>query len=236
MRRFSLQCVLVCLLALLRYSATAQDEDTAGLAGGQMVRGVASAANGNHVTIKTDKGETFQVIVTDNTRIMKDRQPLKLAAIRTGDNVGAMGVLDAPNHAIHALFVMVVDAEEAKKAREGLGKVFIAGKVTAIDELKLTILRPDGVSQVIAVDEGTSFRKGGRQLQSVIDGSGPAGGAGGPAEVSGESVTLADIKVGDNVFGKGELKGGIFVPSQLGIGDPARRHRRPEGSAATGPQ
>jgi hypothetical protein len=240
MRRISLQCAVLCLLTICGHQALAQDESTAGLAGGQMVRGVVSAATANNLAIRTDKGEIFQITVTDNTHIMKDRQPLRITAIRAGDNVGAMGVLDAPNHTVHALFVVVVDAEEAKKAREGLGKIYIAGKVTAIDELKLTILRPDGVSQVIAVDESTSFRKGGRQLQSAVDGSGPAGGmlssvAGGPAEPSGESVTLADIKVGDNVAGKGELKSGVFVPSQLGIGDPARQRRKRQDGSTSGP-
>jgi len=242
MQRFGLQWFVVCLIAVGGNQALAQDEETAGLAGGEMVRGVVVAATANHLAIKTDKGELYQIAVTDNTHIMKDRQPLKLGAIRPGDNAGAMGVLDAPTHTIHALFVVVVDAEEARKAREGLGKVFIVGKVTSIDELKLTILRPDGVTQVIAVDESTSFRRGGRQLQSAIDGVGPAvvnpsPAAGGPMETSGESITLADIKVGDNVMGKGELKSGVFVPSQLGIGDPTRRHRRQDGAGAgVGPQ
>ena len=48
-----------------------------------------------------------------------------------------------------------------KKMKEDLGKVYITGKVTAIDDVKLTVMRPDGVSQVIEVDEGTSFKRGG---------------------------------------------------------------------------
>ena len=35
-----------------------------------------------------------------------------------------------------------------------------------------------------------------------------------------ESVTLADIKVGDFVFGPGEVKDGTFVPKLLNIGRP----------------
>ena len=73
--------------------------------------------------------------------------------------MGAMGELDAPKKTMHALFVAVVDAEQVKKMREDLGKTYITGKVTAIDEVKLTVLRPDHVSQVIEVDETTSFRK-----------------------------------------------------------------------------
>jgi hypothetical protein len=78
-----------------------------------------------------------------------------------------------------------------------LGKKFIIGEVTKIDGTKLTIKRPDGVEQTIEVDEDTSFRKRGN-----------------------ESVTLADIKVGDRVGGRGEIKNGTFVPAVLNIGMP----------------
>lgn len=203
-----------------------------GLSGSQLVRGaVTSTANGQ-ITVKTDKGEAYRVVLTDNTKIMKDRQPLKLGMIRPGDNIGAMGVLDLPAKTVHAVFVMVVDAEQVKRAREGLGKVYIVGRVTAIDELKLTIMRPDNVSQVIEVDESTSFRKGGRQMASAISGVGPAGswnvngGVPEPAAPT-ESITLGDIRIGDSVMGKGVLKGGTFVPSQLAVADPStRQHRR----------
>lgn len=229
----------------------AQDEQAPGaaFAGGQMVRGTVTAAAGNRLTVKTDAGDLYQVTVTDNTRMVKDRQPAGIAEVKVGDGVGAMGVLDAPTKTVHAMFLTVVDAEQARKMREGLGKVYIMGKVTAIDELKLTILRPDGVSQVIAVDEGTSFKRGGRGMQSMISGVGPVPGGGGPDGQSrrsgangppngggGESITLADIKVGDTVGGKGEVKGGTFVPTELAVSDPnARRRRRAESTDATPP-
>jgi hypothetical protein len=242
MRRFGLRWAVLCLVAAAtlhgRGQALAQDDEIPTIAGGQMVRGTVTATTNNHLSIKTDKGEVYQIAVTDNTRMTKgERQPVKMAAIHTGDSVGAMGLLDPPTKTVHAVFLMVMDAEQAKKARESLGKIYIAGRVTAIDELKLTIRRPDGVSQVIAVDEGTSFRKGGRQLQSVIDGSGPTEGLSVSAgDTGGESVTLADIKVGDSVAGKGELKKGTFVPSQLSIADAStrQRRRRPDGVAAGG--
>jgi hypothetical protein len=139
----------------------------------------------------------------------------------------------------------VVSAEEAKKAREEMGKVYIAGKVTAIDDLKLTVLRTDGVSQVIAVDESTSFRKGDRKLQALLNGgpvdmgagSGGGGRQGGAAASSGESITLADIKVGDTVAGQGGMKNGVFVPTELGVMDAAaggqrRRRQNADGAAA----
>ena len=207
-----------------------------GFAGGQMIRGTVTAVAADKLTMKTDAGDVYQVALSANTRLTKARQPVKVTDIKVGDGVGAMGTLDAPTKTVHALFVTVMDAEEVKKAREELGKVYIAGKVTAIDELKLTVLRTDGVSQVIAVDESTSFRKGDRKLQALLNG-GPvevnAGGGGAAAGGSGESITLADIKVGDTVAGQGGMKNGVFVPTELGVIDAAaggqQRRRRQNG-------
>ena len=112
-------------------------------AGGQMVRGTVTATAADHLTVKTDAGEIYQVVVSANTRLTKERQPVKVADIKVGDGVGAMGVLDAPTKTVHAVFVGVMDAEQVKKARENMGKTYITGKVTAIDmdALKLTVMR-----------------------------------------------------------------------------------------------
>ncbi len=248
-RQLSTWCVLLCILsagfALLGGGRIAAQEEespeTAGLAGGQMVRGavisISISMTGDHLAIKTDKGASYQVAVSSNTRIVKDRQPVRITEVRVGDSVGAMGVLDAPTRTVHALFLMIISADQVKQMRDGLGKVYIAGKVTAIDELRLTIQRPDGVSQIIAVDESTSFRKGGRPLQAMIDGSGTVPNSGPRSSANaGESITLLDIKAGDTVAGKGELKNGIFVPTELAIMDPAARQRRrhPDGSVGVG--
>jgi hypothetical protein len=205
-------------------------------AGGQMVRGTVTAAAADHLTVKTDAGEVYQVAISANTRVMKDRQPLKIADIKVGDGAGAMGVLDAPTKTIHAVFVTVMGAEQMKKMKEDLGKVFITGKVTAIDDVNLTVMRPDGVSQVIEVDEGTSFKRGGRGMVSMMNGSGPVPARPEGTAAGGESITLADVKVGDTVVGPGALKNGVFVPTQLNVMDAAamgqRRRRAAEGSAA----
>jgi len=207
----------------------------------RMVRGTVTAAEGDHLTVKTDAGDLFQVVVTNNTRLMKERQPVKIADVHVGDGVGAMGVIDAPTKTVHAAMVMVVDAAQVKKMRDDMGKTYISGKVMAIDDLELTIKRQDGVTQKIAVDEGTSFRKGGRGAgammrgdgsQSLGSGAGP--GSGQPGGPQGESITLADVKVGDMVVGPGALKAGVFVPTQLTVIDPAAmgRRRRAEGGEA----
>jgi hypothetical protein len=168
-----------------------------------------------------------------------------------------MGVLDPATKTVHAIFVGIIDAEQVKKARENMGKTYITGKVTAIDidALKVTVMRPDGISQVISVDEQTSFKRGGRGMAALANGgvlemgsgngSGRGNGAGSAGENSanpgsaaaGESITFADVKVGDSVAGRGALKNGVFVPTELGVMDPATRRRRgPDaGNPATAP-
>ena len=213
-------------------------------AGSQIVRGTVTAVTPEMITLKGQTGEIYKVTVTPNTRVMKERQVVKAGEIKAGDGVGAMGVLDAPTKTLHAVFVTVIDAEQIKKAQADLGKTYIAGEVTAIDELKLTIKRADGVVQTIAVDEGTSFKRGGRGL-GMMGGSGNAEGAGGSGQgqrsgrqgagSEGESITLADLKVGDSVIGRGALKGGIFVPAELRVMDASARGRRRGGGMGAAP-
>ena len=242
---------IAALLLLGRMSIAQQSEPEDGAfsmgSQGRMVRGTITATTGDHLTLKTEGGDVFEVVITTNTRLMKDRQPVKIADIHSGDGAGAMGVIDAPTKTIHAAVVMVVDAAQVKKMRDDMGKTYISGKVTAIDELELTIKRQDGVTQKIAVDEGTSFKKGGRRTGIMLQGDGsaslgsgaaPASGTPGQGPSGGESITLAAIKVGDTVVGPGALKAGVFVPTQLTVLDPAamgRRRRQADGSDPTPP-
>jgi len=217
---------------------------------GRMVRGTVTATAADHLTLKTEAGDSYQVVVTTNTRMTKERQPLKLADIHVGDGMGAMGVIDAPTKTVHAAMLFVMDAAQIKKMKEDMGKTYISGKVTAIDDVQLTVHRPDGVDQKITVDEGTSFKKGGRSAAMAMRGDGFGGvGAGGNGQTQGqagggfegESITLADVKVGDTVVGPGALKSGTFVPTKLTVIDAAsmgRRRRREGGgedASAPGP-
>ena len=131
-----------------------------------------------------------------------------------------------------------------RKAREDLGKTYITGTVTAIDmdNARLTVKRPDGVSQTIQADEGTSFRRGGRRAQAAMNGSpmnGNAATASG-TNTGGESITLADVKTGEMVGGQGALKNGVFVPTELRVMDMAARgqgrRRAAANSAAASPE
>ena len=113
--------------------------------------------------------------------------------------IGAAGDKDEKAKTLGAMFVMLIDKEQYEKARADFGKTWTAGAIQSIDETKITIKRPDNVIQIIVVDENTSFRK--RR----------------------DSITLADIKVGDNVTARGSVQNGNFLATVLGVGGPGER-------------
>jgi len=160
---------------------------------------------------------------------------VKIADLKVGDGVMAAGVLDEPKKTLHAAIVFATDAAQVKAMRENLGKTYIVGKVTAIDldNAKMTVERPDHVAQTIGFDETTSFQRGGRGGVGRMGGGGGMAEGAAPAE-GGESITLADIKVGDMVRGTGSVKGGMFVPTQLVVGTPGQGRRRGSGAAVPG--
>lgn len=158
--------------------------------------GVITAISPGQMTIKSMDGKTSTIALTGKTEFHVDRQPAKFSDFKVGDGVLIRGTNTGENEWQADLVAKRANNGGEAEIREALGKKFIVGEISAINGVQLTILRPDGVSQTIAVDENTSFRK------------------------QGESVTLADFKVGDHVFGRGELKENVFVPSLLGWGDP----------------
>ena len=202
-----------------------------GMFGGQApVTGTVTALAADHVTVKTEAGEVYQIFMGPNTQIRKDRQPVKVTDVQVGDMLTAAGEADTAGKTVHAAFALDISAAQVKKLREGLGKQWISGKVTAIEDTTLTIQRIDNVTQKIEVDENTSFRKG-RGGMGVGGGMG-AGMGQPPADQppAGESITLADIKVGDNVLGQGALKNNVFVPVTLGVMPPGTRGQRRSGN------
>jgi hypothetical protein len=231
-----------------------------GFGGGQMgtpVQGIVTASSGNKLTIKTDAGDSYDITPSDSARIMENRQAIKLSDIKPGDSVMAMGQVDAAKKTVQAMMINATDAATIAKAKENLGKTYITGKITAIDadNLKITVMRGDSVSQVIAVDDGTSFQRGNRGVSADVQaagglaigggfggrgfGGGRQGGGAQAAPAAPESITLADIKVGDNVMATGTLKGGTFTVLKMGVSEPGAgpggaRQRPPDGQGGLG--
>jgi len=160
----------------------------------QGVAGTITAIDKNQISLKTQDGKSVTVKLSSDTRYRKDRQPAALSDFKVGDMV-MVGGDPAGENAWNARFVSSRSGA-GQQMREGLGKQFIAGEIKAIEGASLTILRVDGVTQTIQVDENTSFRK------------------------QNESITLADFKPGDRLFGRGEVKNGTFVAAVLNWGDP----------------
>jgi len=170
------------------------------------VAGTITAIDAGSITLNTPDGTAAHVAITPDTRFRKDREPAKASDFKVGDQIFVGG--DLKDGVWQAQFVGSRPAGRPGGGdfRAELGKRFIAGEVKAIQGTQLIILRPDGITQSITVDEGTSFRK------------------------ETESITLADIKVGDHVFGRGELKNDVFVPAVLNVGQPRFMGRPPEGA------
>lgn len=168
---------------------------------GRGVGGTVTAISGTTLTIKTEDGDSYQVFTSANSHIMKrvDRQaePVKVSEIHVGDALMAGGEVDTKAKTIGAVFVMLLTPEQAaqaKKMRDEFGKTWTAGEVTAIKDTDITIKRRDGVTQTVSVDENTSFKK------------------------RNDSITLADIQVGDPLRATGALKGSSFLATTVNVG------------------
>ncbi len=175
------------------------------------VMGKITAINGQTLTIQNQEGRASTINVTDATRFLKDRQPAKLSDFKVGD----IAIVRGHSTGTDTWQADFLGSRGGPGGPRGfsqggfgqeLGKKFIVGEIKSIDGTHLTITRLDGETQTIAVDENTSFKK------------------------DGESITLADFKVGDPVFGPGELKDGMFVASKLMLGNLHRTHGDPEGA------
>ena len=177
--------------------------------GDNVVGKVTSAGKDSLIIAPLAGGDPITVKIGEDTRVSKEREPIKIEDVKTDDIIFVRGELK--NNVIQAGRIAVVNPQMVQKFGQGgmggpmafnradLGKKFIAGEVKAINETRITVARPDNQSQDIEVDENTSFKRGS------------------------ESITLPDIKVGDFVRGPGELKDGVFVAKELMVGRPQMR-------------
>lgn len=174
--------------------------------------GTITAIEGDTITVKTLNGSEAKVKVTPDTRYRRERKDAKLSDFKVGDMIMVRGEPNGENAWTAQGIMSNQNMGQMAMMREEMGKKFIAGEIAKIDGTKLTINRPDGQRQTIEVDENTSFRNPKR-----------------------ESITLADIKVGDHVFGRGDLKDGIFVPSVLNVGAPGEMRMMRRGGPGQNP-
>lgn len=198
--------------------------------------GAITEIKSDSLTVKTVAGNTVTVKLSEKTQYRKPPadaeqqaaqgtvrgEPAKLSDFKVGDTVVVRGENSGGNE-VDAEAVMLAPAGGGRFMFRGpggggkgmvmgnfdsadLGKKFVIGEVKAINPPQLTIHRPDDQDQTIEADENTSFKK------------------------QNESITLLDIKPGDMVMARGELKNGTFVPATLNVLDPRmmRMMQRPQ--------
>ncbi len=175
--------------------------------GGGGITGTVTEVAADRYIIKTDSGDTYTVYFSVNTRIMKQTiqrrgegggtppQMLKPSDIKVGDAVAVMGEVDATAKSVGAVVIAQLDPERAKKLREmeaNYGKTWLMGKVTAINETKVSLMGSiDNAAHTFVADENITFRK--RR----------------------EPITLADLQVGDRVRVEGAVKDGSFLAASV---------------------
>lgn len=160
------------------------------------VRGDITAISGDTITVKTDDDQVYSIATGSNTRFRKERDLIKISDLHVGDMVAAIGDKDPKAKTLGAVFVVVIDREQYAKIRADFGKTWTTGVVQSINGTNIVIKRPDKVTQTIAVDENTSFRR------------------------HREDITLPDIKVGDNVTARGALQNRSFLATVVSVGRP----------------
>jgi Domain of unknown function (DUF5666) len=182
------------------------------------VFGKITAIHADSFEVAGPEGSNVIVKLTESTEFRKDRQPVKRADFKVGDMVFVRGEQN-PDHTWTAQMVgmRTGNAPEGRERFFGpqgtLGKDFVVGEVKAIDAPKITVLRSDNVTQAIELNEETSLRKGR------------------------ESVTMADVQVGDHVFARGAMQNDVFVPKMVMVIAPEQWKRMQEmgGFMSSGP-
>jgi Cu/Ag efflux protein CusF len=166
------------------------------------VFGTITEISSSSLKLKMRDGTTATVHIGEETQFRKERQPAKLSDFKVGDNVAVRGDSTGNGSWNARMISSALNPDEARaRFREGLGKQFVVGDIKSLDPPKITIQRVDGVEQTIEADENTSFKR------------------------QNESITLPDLKAGDTVLARGELKDGVFVPSEIRVVDPQMAQR-----------
>jgi Cu/Ag efflux protein CusF len=169
--------------------------------------GAITEISGSTVKIKLADGSIGTVTTTSSTRFRKEQQDAKLSDFKVGDTIMVRGESTGERTwTAQMIGTAPSQSQMQERMKEAMGKTMVLGEVKSIDAPKLTIKRVDGVEQTIEADENTSFRRG-----------------------RGESITLPDIKTGDTVMARGELKNGVFVPTNINVVDPEMARRMKEG-------
>jgi Domain of unknown function (DUF5666) len=207
--------ILVALLGVLSVASTqAQDEPSGPPPQGQgrgqgyggqrpTAFGKITAVHDGSLEVTGPDGNVVTVKITPQTEFRKDREPAKVSDFKVGDMIMVRGTQNSDGTVTANMIGgrtgggMMGGGPGGRQGAGGgggmmnpgtLGKDYVAGEVKSIDPPKMTVLRTDGVTQTLELTEDTSLRRGR------------------------DSITMADIKVGDHVMAHGAAQGDNFVP------------------------
>jgi hypothetical protein len=187
--------------------------------------GKITAIHDSSLEVVDMNGDTVTVKISGQTEFRKDRQPAK----RTDFKVGDVIVIRGEENADHSWTAQIVAARpmngpNGPNGRGGAGgagggrfaqagtpgKDYVTGEIKSIDAPKLSVLRTDNVTQTLELNEETSLRKGR------------------------DSITMADIQVGDHLFARGAVVNDVFVPKTVMVIGPEQWKRMQEMGAQAG--
>ena len=163
---------------------------------GRPLFGKITAVSKGSLELAKPDGRTVAVKITDKTEYRKDRQSAKLEDFKVGDMVFVRGEENADHSVTAQMIGGGTGGIIGGRGFGELGKDFVVGEVKSVDAPKLTVLRPDNVTQTLALNEETSLRRGR------------------------ESITMADIQPGDHVVVRGAVQDNAFVPKNVMVLSP----------------
>jgi len=164
---------------------------------GRGLFGKISAIDKETLEVTGNDGAKVTVKLTGNTEYRRDRQPAKASDFKVGDMV-MVRTDRGTEEAGTPTAVLVAGGQGFGRggplALAGtLGKDYVVGEIKAVDPPKITIERPDNVTQTLELNEETSLRR--RR----------------------DAITMADIQPGDHLFARGGLENDKFVPKNVTV-------------------
>ena len=190
--------------------------------------GKITAVHQGSLDVADTNGDTVTVKINGQTEFRKDRQPAKRTDFKVGDIIIVRGEENADHSwTAQAVSARSMNGPNGPNGRGGsggpgglggrfaqsetLGKDYVAGEIKSIEAPKLSVLRSDNVTQELELNEDTSLRKGR------------------------DSITMADIQVGDHLFARGGVENNVFVPKTVVVIGPQQWKRLQEmGTEARG--